>query len=110
MNRRVLRSVPVVTAIIMLIGGCEGAKSLPEEKITYEAWLDGCWESTEVVAYCRNRVSLGKEAADSLIGTKYDFSIPWEGNVVGRAVPIRDVNNQQFFFVEFPYTLAEFFE
>lgn len=97
----------LIMIVCFTVGGCGGAESLQEEKITYEAWLDGCWESTEVVAYCRNRVSLGKEAADSLIGTKYDFSTSWEGNVVGGAVPIRDVDTQQFFFVEFPYTLAE---
>lgn len=107
MNKKALTGILAGMAIIMSTGGCGRAEGVQEEAITYDAWLDGCWESKDLLVFCNSPVSLSMETAVSLIGKKYDFSMPREGEAVGGAVPIRDINTQYFFFVEFPYTLAE---
>lgn len=89
------------------LSGCKEEHKSTESPIVYTSFLQGKWQSTEVVAYCSSPLMSGTGIADNLIGKVYDFSMPREIKEDGGVVPIRNVETQGFFFEEFPYYLVD---
>lgn len=70
-----------------------------EEPIYYSSWLNGRWQSVEVMVYgsAWNNICESPKEADGLVGTIYDFTGISGQNTTGGVVPIRNIEEQVFF-------------
>lgn len=90
-----------------ILSGCGKKQELEEPPIFYSSCMQGEWQSTEIVVYSSSPLANSTETADNLVGKVYDLASPREVKENGGVVPIRDVETQAFFFLDFPYYLVD---